>query len=93
MSKQKHDPDECPYCQSRNICALTPFEAEHDQAWRSIECHDCGELWREVFKLVKLETENGKVLREYLEPGEVKARIRGILKQLKEFCEEEECEP
>ena len=42
----------CPFCASRNICAIEPMRIEDGIASRAVECHDCGKLWRSNYKLI-----------------------------------------
>jgi hypothetical protein len=45
----------CPYCDSANITATTPFEEDCGSAWREVNCLDCEKSWREVFILTGIE--------------------------------------
>jgi hypothetical protein len=49
----------CPFCDSRNIMAhpVTSENFDSGRAWLSVECHDCGKLWHEQYKLVGFEDE------------------------------------
>jgi hypothetical protein len=60
----------CPYCGSDEIEA-GPVEADGDSATGPVECHDCGEEWRDVFLLgaVDVLDENGRYA-DTIEPGD-----------------------
>lgn len=49
-----HGGSKCPYCNSYNITS-DGIEVDGATAWQDIECEDCGETWRDVFKLVGYE--------------------------------------
>jgi hypothetical protein len=47
----EHDGYICPFCGSTAITAYDAFEAPSQK----IECIDCGETWRDIYKLVDIE--------------------------------------
>lgn len=47
--------NKCPHCRSKNVVGLA-FDSDCDYAWRQVECHDCGEIWTENFKMTGYET-------------------------------------
>lgn len=47
----------CPFCGSGNIEAETP-EADGDDAWELVHCHDCDKDWTDLFKLRGYVSEN-----------------------------------
>jgi len=51
---------ECPFCESTNINAFDEYDGECDGAWRSIECHDCGNAWRDLYTLSGFEQIEGE---------------------------------
>ena len=42
----------CPFCYSKNICAIEQIQGDGDGACCRTECHDCGKLWQEHYALV-----------------------------------------
>jgi len=46
--------DECPKCKCKDIVA-GDFDSDDNEAWREIECEQCGYKWLEVYKFSHLE--------------------------------------
>ena len=44
----------CPYCDSRNIANASKCQTDDMIAWQGVECHDCGEIWRDCYKLIDI---------------------------------------
>ena len=55
-SKEKYlkDTFKCPFCKSANIMG-EHFEADYNQAWRTILCGRCGKRWNEIFTMTDIE--------------------------------------
>jgi len=49
--------ENCPYCNSRNIMGIENIQADGEGAHQSVECHDCGKLWKDIYKLVDVTEE------------------------------------
>lgn len=49
----------CPYCDSINIEAQRP-DGEGLLIWQDVWCHACGQEWKEVAKLDRIETVDGE---------------------------------
>ena len=45
----ENDGAKCPYCKSINIYRLSQIDPE--MLTSQVECHDCGEIWSETYKL------------------------------------------
>ena len=43
--------DKCPICGNVCIEGLAGFESDSHEAWREIECNNCGSRWHEVYQL------------------------------------------
>jgi len=96
MSDKKfYNPEVCPYCGSYSIAGISHAEYDADYAWREVECIVCEKSWKELFTLAGAELEDKSVLptKDHSKTklaSATEARIRGILEQLKDFCEEED---
>lgn len=51
----EHKGVRCPYCHSNNITTNNPIDADADYAWQEAECEDCGESWKDIYKLIDME--------------------------------------
>ena len=47
--QQLIDNQSCPFCGSHEI-AGGDINAEHDEAWQTVGCNDCGEKWQEIYR-------------------------------------------
>lgn len=47
--------NKCPICSSKNIMCLENVQVDSDSAWQEVECHDCGGLWRDIYRLIDVE--------------------------------------
>ncbi|MHA1952444.1 MAG: hypothetical protein ACW96U_00670 [Candidatus Heimdallarchaeaceae archaeon] len=59
MNKSKYlesGGDHCPFCVSRNIAEQEDVETVGVIAWQWMECYDCGEEWKNEYKLVNIST-------------------------------------
>ena len=45
----------CLHCESRNIMALEQIQGDDGGASCQVECHDCGRIWTDIYKLVDVE--------------------------------------
>jgi len=45
----------CPECESTAISSTEQVQTDSYSAWQLIECHDCGTIFRDVYKLVGVE--------------------------------------
>jgi len=41
----------CPVCQSDCIEGVDGFESDTHEAWREIECKNCGSAWHDIYQL------------------------------------------
>jgi formate dehydrogenase maturation protein FdhE len=46
----------CPVCGSQDISGGF-VEVQAQEAWQNVSCSDCGESWRDVYKLAFVETD------------------------------------
>jgi len=49
------NPNECPNCSSGNISAVGDHEMDSGLSWQQVECHDCGGIWTDMYKLIGYE--------------------------------------
>jgi len=54
----ENDGEVCPYCESRNIYRLTQINPETRVS--DVECHDCGKMWHETYKLTGIIKSGGE---------------------------------
>ena len=50
----------CPFCGTANIEG-GEVESEHDGAWQSVKCNQCGATWNDVHRLVAVDWHEGPV--------------------------------
>jgi len=49
----------CPYCKSSNIEGM---EFEYEGTYRRVICLECGEQWKDIYKLVGISTEDEEII-------------------------------
>jgi len=47
----------CPFCRSSHIVA-GDCEFEVAEVWQDVRCHDCHEVWNEIYTLTRIEPLN-----------------------------------
>lgn len=52
---------ECPYCRSGAIVATEQVQLEGETGHRKVRCHDCGHAYLELYALVGVADDEGKV--------------------------------
>jgi len=50
----EHKGNICPICGSRNIDNVSKCQTDEAIAWQDVECHDCGSIWRDCYKLIDI---------------------------------------
>lgn len=66
---QKHGL-QCPYCDSRDIEGGS-MDFEAGEIAQKISCHDCGEMWTDVYRLVAVaDADSGETIASIPIPAE-----------------------
>lgn len=67
--------NECPFCGSQRIFASSNVNFDCDSAWREVDCRECGESWKDQYRLTAMlhkglstEFENDKLIEILAKP-------------------------
>ena len=75
----------CPFCGTANIEG-GEVESEHDGAWQSVKCNQCGATWNDVHRLVAVDWHEGPVY-HCLDAEPDGPDYKALAEKLAEACE------
>ena len=51
--------NKCRTCKSENVHAISEFNGDGIERWQEIECQDCNATWKDVYRFIGKEVDNG----------------------------------